>query len=205
MTVWVVAPIKAPDACKTRLKDALSDPAREALVARMLWHVVACAETVVGPDSVLLLGSARHGLPEIKRLLHDPGTGLNDAIAAAARAAVAAGIDRVVFLSADLPLLTAHDIRALACEDDHVYIAPDAAGEGTNALSLPLPAGADFRFQFGPASFALHCAEAARRGLPLHVVRSATLGFDVDTPEDLTALMQIDQSWGTNTGLSGSH
>jgi len=189
MTCWVVIPIKAPAACKTRLRPALGEAARRELVAGMLRHVVEVASAAPGVDAVRLIGPSRHGLPASVELLPDPGQGLNPALAAALPAAQAAGAGRLVVLAGDLPRLTVADLRALASLAPGVLgVAPDRRGEGTNALSLPLPAARDFRFQYGPKSFAAHSAEAARLGLELQVVRSATLGLDVDEPTDLAAL-----------------
>ena len=89
----------------------------------------------------------------------------------------------------DLPELASGDVAALAALPPGVLgVAPDRKGEGTNALSLPLPAARGFRFQYGPGSFAAHSAEAVRLGLELQVVHSDTLGLDVDDPADLAAL-----------------
>lgn len=186
MTTWVAIPIKAPDACKTRLAPALSDAARRALVADMLRHVVEAAE---GAGEVRLVGPSRHGLPETIGLLADPGGGLNAALAAALAQALAAGATRLVVLAADLPRLTPGDVQALAAQAPSVLaVAPDRAGSGTNALSLPLPQARGFRFQYGPDSFARHGAEAARLGLALEAIRSPTLGLDIDQPGDLAAI-----------------
>jgi len=189
MTCWVVIPIKAPEACKTRLRPALGEAARRELVAGMLRHVVETAGGAPGVDAVRLIGPSRHGLPAAVALLDDPGEGLNPALAAAVPAAAAAGVDRLVVLAGDLPELTAGDVAALAGLAPGVLgVAPDRKGEGTNALSLPLPAARGFRFQYGPGSCAAHSAEAARLGLALQLVRSATLALDVDEPADLEAL-----------------
>lgn len=189
MTCWVVIPIKAPEACKTRLRPALGEAARRELVAAMLRHVVEVAGEAPGVDAVRLIGPSRHGLPATVALLADPGEGLNPALAAAMPAAEAAGVDRLVVLAGDLPELASGDVAALAGLPPGVLgVAPDRKGEGTNALSLPLPAAHGFRFQYGPGSFAAHSAEASRLGLALQVVRSDTLGLDVDDPADLAAL-----------------
>jgi 2-phospho-L-lactate guanylyltransferase len=189
MTCWVVTPIKAPDDCKTRLRAALSDSARRELVAGMLRHVLDVAGATAGVDEILLLGPSRHGLQDSIRLLADPGGGLNAALAAAARTAVAAGVDRLVIVAADLPLLTEGDLAALVgAAAGAVAIAPDRSGVGTNALSLPLPAAGGFRFHYGDDSFARHSAEAARLALPVQMIRSEGLGLDIDEPEDLAAL-----------------
>jgi len=186
MTTWIAIPIKAPEACKTRLSPALPDAARRELVAEMLRHVVGAA---TGVGEVRIIGPSRHGLPETVRLLDDPGGGLNAALASALAAAAVGGVSRLVILAADLPQLTHADVRALADVAPGVLaIAPDRASAGTNALSLPLPAASDFRFQYGPGSFERHGAQAARLGLRLEVIRSSTLGLDIDQPEDLAAI-----------------
>lgn len=186
MTTWIAVPIKAPEACKTRLSPVLSETARRALAADMLRHVVEAAK---GAGEVRLVGPSRHGLPETIGLLADPGGGLNAAVAAALATAEAAGARRLVILAADLPRLTHADVLSLATPGaDVLAVAPDRAGVGTNALSLPLPQALGFRFQYGRDSFARHSAEAARLGLPLAVIHSATLGLDIDQPQDLAAM-----------------
>jgi 2-phospho-L-lactate guanylyltransferase len=171
------------------LRPALSEAERRELVAAMLGQVVAAAKAARGVDEVRLLGPSRHGLPAEIPLLADPGGGLNAALAAAAEQALAAGVDRLLVVAADLPRLTAEDVAALAgVAAGEAAIAPDRSGTGTNALSLPLPQAAGFRFQYGPESFARHQAEAARLGLPLGTIRSAGLGLDIDEPADLGAL-----------------
>lgn len=189
MTCWVVTPVKAPDDCKTRLRPALTDEARRALVGRMLRHVVDVARRASGVDEVLLLGPSDHGLPASIRRLEDPGGGLNAALAAAMDIAVEAGVDRLVIVAADLPQIAAADLAGLVdAPTGTIVVAPDCAGAGTNALSLPLPAAAAFRFRYGEGSFAAHEAQAALLGLQVRILRSPGLGLDIDAPEDLAAL-----------------
>jgi 2-phospho-L-lactate/phosphoenolpyruvate guanylyltransferase len=180
---WIVVPVKAPGAGKTRLAGVLDPSARRALVRRMLAHVV----DVAAGHEVRLIGPSCHGLPLVR--LADPGGGLDGAAAAALAAAVAAGVPRLVLLSADLPLLVRADVAALlAVDPDTIAIAPDAAGQGTNALSLPVPAAAGFRFGYGLGSFAAHRAAAARLGLAVRVVNTPGLARDIDSPADLAWL-----------------
>ncbi|WP_150292025.1 2-phospho-L-lactate guanylyltransferase [Sphingobium estronivorans] len=185
MTGWIVIPIKTPAACKTRLTPVLDEAGRRDLVAGMLHRTVAAAAEVVGMEGLRLLGPSRHGLPETVGLLGDPGHGLNPAVASARDAALLAGIDRLVILSADLPLIEAADVAALL-EVSGLAVAPDLHGQGTNAVSLPLPQAADFQFHYGEGSFIAHRAEAGRLGLPFSAIVRQGLGFDVDQPGDLT-------------------
>lgn len=186
MSCWIVIPIKAPADCKTRLASALDEAGRRALVASMLQRTFTAASAVGG--KVLILGPSLHGLPENVPLLPDAGHGLNAALASAKCAAAKVGVDRLILLSADLPRITADDVAALAnVSSDALAAAPDRAGRGTNALSLPLPAAAGFRFHYGEGSFAAHRDEAARHRLPFVEVVRPDLQFDVDEVEDLTA------------------
>jgi 2-phospho-L-lactate guanylyltransferase len=189
VTCWVVIPVKAPDACKTRLAAVLSDAARRRLVATMLDHVVDVARSVAGVDEVLLVGPSLHDLPLSMRLLADPGRGLNAALASAAETAAREAVDRLLFVSADLPHLVPADLEALIAQTANGgAIAPDRAGTGTNALSLPGRRAPAFRLHYGVGSFAAHTGEARRIGIDLDVIRSATLALDIDVPSDLEAL-----------------
>jgi len=194
VTCWAVIPVKAPDACKSRLAAVLGDAARRDLVARMLDHVVGVAGDTPGIDEVLLVGPSRHHLPPWIRVLDDPGRGLNAALASAARSAAREDVERLLFVSADLPLLTLADLQALIdVPQGSVAIAPDRLGAGTNALSLPGRRSSDFGLRYGPGSFAAHGAEARRLGIDLAVVHSPTLALDIDLPVDLDALRSAPQ------------
>ncbi|AEG49865.1 2-phospho-L-lactate guanylyltransferase CofC [Sphingobium chlorophenolicum L-1] len=184
MNCWIVIPVKAPAACKTRLSPVLDEAGRRDLVAEMLHRTVTAATKAVGMERLRLLGPSRHGLPENMGLLDDPGGGLNPAAASARDAALAAGVERLLFLSADLPLVEAADVAALL-DVPGIAVAPDLPGQGTNALSLPLPQAADFQFHYGQGSFAAHRAEADRLGLPFSAIVRRGLGFDIDQPRDL--------------------
>lgn len=186
MTCWAIIPVKGPDHGKQRLSSVLDASARRELVAKMLDNVVAAAQAAVTVERTLILGPSRHGLPDDLPLLADPGGGLNAALASALADAERGGATRAVFIAADLPLVTSRDIELLSlAPEGSVAIAPDRHGTGTNAVSLPLPAGRDFTFVFGPDSFALHGDEARRIGLGLEIIESAGLMRDIDEPADL--------------------
>lgn len=186
MLRWIVIPVKAPEACKTRLMPALGDDERQALVAAMLRQTVDAARSVVGREAVLLVGPSRHGLSEDTVLLDDPGGGLNAALTSARDAALRAGVERLLLLSADLPMVTPADVADLLdAPAGAIAAGSDRAGQGTNALSLPLPQGATFRFHYGEGSFAAHREEANRLGLDFLAIQRPGLALDIDRPDEV--------------------
>jgi FO synthase len=73
-------------------------------------------------------------------------------------------------------------------------LAPAADGDGTNAMSVPLPLPAKFSPSYGPGSFERHCRLAREAGLAVEIVSSEGLGRDIDTPSDLFALSRSERS-----------
>jgi 2-phospho-L-lactate guanylyltransferase len=179
----VLIPVKAFRDAKVRLAPALSGPARAALAERMATQVVASAVelpvAVVCDDADVAAWARDLGA----LVIWEPGRGLNGAVQEGVARLAAAGAELVVVAAGDLPLAT--DLRWVA-RFPGVTIVPDRRRDGTNVISVPTTAG--FAFSYGPGSFARHRDEARRLDLPLRVVHSATLAWDVDVPDDLTAL-----------------
>ena len=71
-----------------------------------------------------------------------------------------------------------------------VVIAPDRRKEGTNAL-LICPAGL-IEYDFGPGSFERHCERARQAGATLEVVNLPSLSLDLDLPEDLDMVVEME-------------
>jgi 2-phospho-L-lactate/phosphoenolpyruvate guanylyltransferase len=145
----------------------------------------ACAEI----DDALVMSPERDELDPATQLLHDPAAGMNAALTLALAGLAQRGATCVALVAADLPLLEPADVAALvaAAHGSGVALAPDSRGSGTNAICLTLPTS--FRLHFGPGSFALHQAEAARCGITAVTITRQGLGFDVDEPADLGALV----------------
>ena len=109
---------------------------------------------------------------------------LNAALTQAARYAVARGATKVLILPTDMPNLTAEDVRTMASprgRAPQIIIAPSRDG-GTNALMLQ--PGQAIPFAFGRDSFQRHRRLAEKAGIPVRVVESDSLLFDIDLPED---------------------
>lgn len=182
---WALIPIKARGAGKTRLAAVLSDREREGLVEAMLAHVVAIAG---GVTHTIAVGPRRSGVGANLERIEDGGGGLNAALdhALAEVAARADAPARLIVIPADLPCVTEQEIGLLAqVASGCIGIAPDRHGRGTNALSLPLPEAAAFRFHYGTDSAALHFAEAKLLGLNAVTITAPGLEKDIDEPADL--------------------
>jgi 2-phospho-L-lactate guanylyltransferase len=184
---WALVPVKAGTLGKQRLAHSLTEVQRAELIRLMLAEVLLALSATPAIDKVLVLSSARGHVPQAIEVVGDPGRGLNDSLQAMLPRVRARGATRLTILFADLPLVSAEDVSALiAAAGSAAAVAPDHAGTGTNALTLPLPS--PFELKFGPGSFAAHLGEAARTGVRLTRVQRAGLACDIDEPADIEAL-----------------
>lgn len=206
MNVHAIVPMKRLTEAKSRLAEAISPHARQALALMMFenvldtllcvtygegalaWrHGTIGAIWVISADEAICARAAEAGV----RVLDDHTTSLNEALGVARDMAHHAGADAVVILPADLPRVTPSDVCGLVehlwmgAEDTGMAmaIAPDAHHDGTNALALTLPTHVPFLF--GPSSFIRYLAAAQTYGIPVAVYRTPTLAMDIDTPDDL--------------------
>ncbi|MHB8618840.1 MAG: 2-phospho-L-lactate guanylyltransferase [Chloroflexota bacterium] len=194
IAVAAIVPVKSLQAAKTRLIGELNPDERGALAGRLLRGVLAtlasapaiAAWAVVSRDDRALELAREWGGQAIR----EAGSDLNSALDQARRWAVDAGMEAILVLPADVPLLTVEDVdgMAAAADESDVVIAPSGDG-GTNGLFLRPPDVIPFRF--GPGSAALHRREAMQRHLSVKTFVSHTLAFDVDTPEDLRRYREI--------------
>ncbi|MBX0326240.1 2-phospho-L-lactate guanylyltransferase [Oscillochloris sp. ZM17-4] len=199
MQIHAVVPVKALARAKSRLAGRLSIAERHDLVLEMLGRVLgallacrgaALAEVwVISADPEALALAAACGA----RTMLDSADGLNGALGQARAALTAAGVAAMLVVPADVPLITAGDVAAMArtlTAGADVAMATDRQGDGTNALGLRLPS--DMPFRFGERSAGLHLAEADAHDLLAQVYWSPTLALDVDDPESLARYVSRD-------------
>jgi 2-phospho-L-lactate guanylyltransferase len=183
VSAHVLIPVKRLDAAKTRLSETLSAAERADLMQELLEHVLAAArEASVGPVTVVSGEPlAPNGIPRFD----DRQLPWNEALALAAQEVVQERV--VLFLSADLPLLTADEVRALvnATPEEGIAIARARDG-GTNAIAMRPPGLLPTHFG-EPQSAAVHERAAWTAGADAYVIELPGLAFDIDTPEDLAA------------------
>jgi 2-phospho-L-lactate guanylyltransferase len=180
-------------ACKTRLSAVLPPSARLLLVRSMLDHVWRAALAARTVCQVVVLTPERDTLPPEIPVLADMGAGLNQALGAAHRLLLGLGVQELLVLAADLPVVAPDEIDQLvrAGRSGAFALAPDAAGIGTNALYVD--SDQLFKFQFGAESMRLHAHESARLGLRAQFVHLPGLAFDVDHPADLRRLYAMQE------------
>ena len=196
----VIVPVRALDDGKQRLSPALGEQQRARLVAGLLERTLdvlrawggAAAIHVVSPDPAVMPIARSGGAQPILQA----DEGLNEGIVAARATAVSGGATAILILPADLPVLEADALDALVEAADAalaagagrpvVVVAPADARSGTNGLLLSPPDA--IAPGFGPASLERHLRAAAAAGASTQVVVDAALGFDLDTPDDLTLL-----------------
>ena len=175
----VIVPVRALDDGKKRLSPVLGEQQRALLVAGLLERTL---------DVIGAWGGARPIL--------QADEGLNEGIVAAREIAVSGGATAILILPADLPVLEAGALDALVDAADAalaagggrpvVVVAPADARSGTNGLLLSPPDA--IAPGFGPASLERHLRAAEAAGASTQLVVDAALGFDLDTPDDLTLL-----------------
>jgi 2-phospho-L-lactate guanylyltransferase len=107
-------------------------------------------------------------------------------------------VQTVLIVPADLPLLTADDIRAvinLSYNPPVIVITPDRHHQGTNALLISPPGL--IKYEYGPDSYKLHCDQARKAGARLEICERVSVALDIDLPEDLELagyqLMEADR------------
>lgn len=198
MSLWAIVPVKPLRRGKSRLAKVLTEEERTFLNYTMLANTLKALSGVSEVDQVLVVSRDSGALAmardfKAKTVQEDGSSDLNTALRRATVVAQIYSAQSVLLLPDDLPLLTSESIRAmihLASKPPVVVIAPDRRRDGTNGL-LVSPAGL-IDYQFGPKSFQRHLEQAERFNLRVEVVEDPTLALDLDKPEDLDLLRQIE-------------
>ena len=112
----------------------------------------------------------------------------------------------MVVIPADVPLIQAAEIDELLAYHDGpdraVTVVPDSDNRGTNCLILSPPDVIGFVFDGN--SFKPHVDAAFAAGITPRVVPGRGFALDIDTADDLKALLAADQETQTGTFLEKS-
>ena len=185
----VVVPVKGGPLAKSRL--ALPRATRSALADAFARDTVdALAAGMPGAPLLVVTGDADVAAWVVAaghRQVHDPGAGLDAAVAAGVEAARVAGAARVAVVLGDHPALRPGEVRAAlaAVAAEPACVVPDADDDGTALLTLSTDR--PVRTAFGPASAAAH----ERLGHLRVVVDAPGLRVDVDDAASLAAAVGL--------------
>jgi len=200
MTLWAIVPVKPLRRGKSRLAGALSEDERAELNESLLQHTLKTLSRLKEVEQVLVVSRDPQALTIARqhgaRTVREHGQPLlNTALTRATVVAQVYATRGVLILPADLPLITEEDVLTLierAVDPPVVVIAPDRHGKGTNALLLS-PSGL-IDYDFGENSFEKHCQLARGAGARLEIVDLPTLGLDLDLPEDLEIIRDLEKT-----------
>jgi len=192
MVKVALLPAKPLPLAKTRLGSVLDDRERMAMAGAMFADVLHALSAASGLDAVVVV-TADPGLAARARhagaAIVDEGVprGLNGAVGLGTEFALRLGATSVLVVLSDIPLVLPTDIDEILARapDRGALLVPSKEGTGTNAMLRQPPT--IFSPCFGGRSLERHVAAAERCHLACEIVRSARIGFDLDTPEDLRA------------------
>jgi 2-phospho-L-lactate/phosphoenolpyruvate guanylyltransferase len=198
MSLWAIVPVKPLRRGKSRLSGVLSEEERTFLNYTMLANTLKNLKAVPEVDQVLVISRDTAALAMAREfgartVQEDGSSDLNTALRRATVAAQFYAAQRVLILPADLPLVGKENIQQfirLADRPPVVVISPDRRYDSTNAL-LVSPTGL-IDYQFGPGSFQRHIDQANKYRVRIEICELAELTLDLDLPEDLDLLRQMD-------------
>jgi 2-phospho-L-lactate/phosphoenolpyruvate guanylyltransferase len=195
--MWVVIPVKPFAFAKQRLSSVLTAIER-AQLARIMLHDLLTTLSSCRHLAGVLLVSQEETVPALARefgaqVLVEEARGLSRAVTQAGNYLATRGETRMLMLPGDVPLATATEIDSIVQQhraDRLMTIVADREGFGTNALAVSPPELMEFHF--GRESFQAHCLAAEAAGAKVQSLTLPGLAFDIDTPDDLRALMTYD-------------
>lgn len=199
----LLIPLKDPIRAKTRLAELLSLDERQRVVWAMFEDVSRAVREARKPDCVVIVTSYARAVEcarafEWEVLIEDSQHSESASVDWASGVLAERGIDTVMRLPADLPLVRAEDIDSLLStrlDFPGAVLVPSREGTGTNAIIRTPPAL--FPSRFGPNSLALHRQEAAKVGVECMVVENGRIALDIDEPADVEVLLETGQGTGT--------
>ena len=188
--IYAVIPVKHFTGAKQRLSTLLKPHEREQLARAMLTDTLTACRQAEGLDGVGVV--THHEAPaEIAAALgaevwwEPEAGGHSQAVAFGVQTCLQRGIDAMLTLPGDIPLVTPADVAAMAraAPAAPIVLAPSRDELGTNAMRLSPPDC--LPLAFGHDSFQRHLSLASERHLAVDIRRLPRLALDIDEPEDL--------------------
>lgn len=198
VNLWAIVPVKALSRGKSRLAGVLSQDERALLNYAMLENTLKVLANVKSISKILVTSRDPSALSLAREngartVQEDGNSDLNMALRRATIVARTYAVHGVIIIPADLPLISADDVEQLIHRSGNppeVIIVPDRKLGGTNAL-LMNPGGV-IDYCFGLDSFQRHLKQAKQNGIRVEICSLSSLEFDIDLPEDLETLKQLE-------------
>lgn len=198
MTLWAIIPVKPLKRGKSRLSSILSETERTTLNQSMLVNTLKTLKSISEIETVLVVSRDPSALSiarefDARTVLEDGNPELNTALRRASLVAKAYHANEILVLPADLPLIKTDHLREFlkyANKPPELIIAPDRRKDGTNALYINPEDLIDF--YYGSGSFRMHVEAAKKKGASIKIVETEEFGLDLDLPEDLDKLTEIE-------------
>jgi 2-phospho-L-lactate guanylyltransferase len=197
MSTVAVIPIKQLAGAKQRLASVLEPGERQTLFKSMVKDVLTAVEACSYIDEICVVTGdsavAELCQPYTVTILPEPAdAGLIAAMTYAAELLADKGVENLVFLPGDLPLVSTEELDIVLDgitirEKPGVCIVPaeDLGGSNCVVCSPPdcLP------FGFGKDSFRRHLRMARDNEIEPVILKLPGIGLDIDTPEDLWRML----------------
>jgi len=200
MSLWAIVPVKPLRMSKPQLSDVLDEEERLTLNLTMLGNTLQVLSSVQEIDQVLVISRDSSVLSMARdygarTLQEDPNSPLEVVLQRAAAVARAYAACALLIVAADLPLLAPEDVQTMlahAVQPPEMIIAPDRKNDGVNVVLInPIEM---FKVAFGKGSVERYQKQAIAHGTRLEILSLPTLAFDLDSPEDLEYLNQMEQA-----------
>lgn len=186
-------PVKDFASAKQRLDLALLPTARRRVAEAMFQDVLGALTSASDVDLIAIVTKDEQAI----RMAIEGGAfviresenrGETEAVAMATDVMMSRGVQTMLVVPGDIPLMTREDVEAMiqAGRSADVVLVPAHDERGTNAVLLSPPNILPLRF--GYDSFHPHLESAQRRGLRTRILRLPNIALDIDTPADLAAL-----------------
>ena len=195
-TVAAILPAKQFETAKQRLAPQVQLGSRRALVESMFSDAILALRRVAAIDQIFVVTSdpvaSQIAAGHNTIVVEDTASSHSEAAQLGITRALAMGATRALLVPGDCPLLDPTELEQLIARpvpERSVLIVPDRHGEGTNALLLT-PANV-MPASFGEGSRQRHTDLASTHGATPEVVPLPSLALDIDTPEDLEALLEM--------------
>jgi len=201
-------PLKNIRNAKQRLAPFLTPGERSDLMLAMVTDVLTTLTQTPGLAGILLVSRA----PEAATLARShgcelyaeaEGADLSESVQAAGGYLVAnRDASGTLIVPGDVPLITPTDVTAILADHQRFTLVPDSEGDGTNCIVSSPPNL--IRYRFDGHSFKPHADAAFGIGITPRIVRNEAFGIDVDTPRDLSRILEHAGPSRTRTCLETS-